>query len=315
MNTVKNDDLYPFVFTGNYKTALWGGERIGKIYSRENTPVPCSESWEISGHFSSPSIVANGSMAGKDLCSLVKEYGVKIVGTRSPSQDTFPLLVKLIDAKKRLSVQVHPNENTAQITNGDPKTEMWRVLEDSSIEDPVSIYAGLSQGVTAQDIEAAIETGKFEDVIVEHKAYPGDTFFIRGGLVHAIGDNALIYEVQQSSDTTYRLYDWGRTGANGKPRKLHVKESVQSIDYSLGVPEKTDSVSCEFFNFKSIDLKGDIAIDTDGESFTVVFIASGEADVKWDGGCLVLKKGTSVLIPASVSATLSGNGECFITTL
>lgn len=254
-------------------------------------------------------------MAGKDLCSLVREYGVKIVGERSPSQDVFPLLIKLIDAKKRLSVQVHPNENTAKITGGDPKTEMWRVLEDPSVKGAVSIYAGLSRGVKAQDVEDAIKTGRFNDVIVEHKAYPGDTFFIRGGLVHAIGDNALIYEVQQSSDTTYRLYDWGRVGANGKPRKLHVKESVQSIDYSLGVPEKTDSVACEFFNFKSVDLKEDIAIDTDGESFTALFIASGEAEIKWEGGSLVLEKGTSVLIPASVSAILSGNGECFVTTL
>ena len=300
---------------GNYKTALWGGERIGKIYSRDNTPVPCSESWEVSGHFSSPSVIANGSMSGMDLCSLVKEYGRAIVGTRSPSEDSFPLLVKLIDAKKRLSVQVHPNEKTAEITNGDPKTEMWRVLEDSSIEGPVSIYAGLNKGVDAEDIEKAIESGKFEDVIVEHKALPGDTFFIRGGLVHAIGDNALIYEVQQSSDTTYRLYDWGRVGANGKPRKLHIKESVQSIDYSLDIPQKTNEVSCEFFNFKAVDLNGDIPIDTKGESFTVLFIASGEAEIKWESEKVELKKGMSVLVPACVSAILSGRAECFITTL
>jgi mannose-6-phosphate isomerase len=269
----------------------------------------------VSGRSSSPSIVSNGELAGKDLFSLVKEYGRLIVGKRAKTADSFPLLFKLIDAKKRLSVQVHPNEKTAPVTKGEPKTEMWRVLEDPANKGEVSIYAGLQEGVKAEEIEKAISSGKFEDIIVEHKARPGDTFFIPGGLVHAIGDNALIYEVQQSSDTTYRLYDWGRVGANGKPRSLHIKESVETIDYSLGVPDKTDCVSCEFFNFKSVELNGDIEIDTKGESFTVLFVASGEVELKWATETLTVKKGSSVLIPASVSAIISGIAECFITTL
>ena len=309
------EDLYPFVFEGNYKTALWGGERIGRIYSRGNTPSPCSESWEISGHPSSPSVVANGPFAGEDLASLVKKYNRLIVGSRSPSHDVFPLLFKLIDAKQRLSVQVHPNEKTALTTKGDPKTEMWKVLADPDCAEPVSIYAGLKPGATAKDVEEAISTGDFDRVIVEHKAVPGDAFFIRGGLVHAIGDNALIYEVQQSSDTTYRLYDWGRLGADGKPRELHVKESVQSIDYGLPVPEKVESVSCEFFDFKVVKLDGEMVVDTKGESFTAIFVASGEAKVSSSAGELRLSKGMSLLIPACVSATVSGVAECFATTV
>lgn len=309
------NNLYPFLFEGNYKTALWGGERIAKIFNRENTPSPCSESWEICAHSSSPSVISNGSLAGRDLESVIKEFGVKIVGTESPKENEFPLLIKLIDAKTRLSVQVHPNEKTAPLTKGEPKTEMWYVLGCDEGKTSVSIFAGLKEGVNGNDIESAIESGKFSDVIVEHDAQAGDCFFIPGGLVHAIGDGALIYEVQQSSNTTYRLYDWGRVGADGKARELHVKESVSTIDYSLPVPQKQKDVSCPFFNFKTVDLKGDIEINTNGKSFTAVFVAEGSAKITWQGGEISLPFGTSILIPALCTAKLSGEAKYFITTL
>ena len=159
-------------FKPNVHPALWGGE-----------------SWEISVHPAGPSVIREGVLAGKPL---------------SEAAPGFPLLVKVIDAKMRLSVQVHPNETTCKLTGGDPKTEMWAMLEDGVI------YAGLKPGVGPKDVEEAVKSGRFEELLVRHDAKKGEAFFIPGGLVHAIGDGALIYEVQQSSDTTFRLYDWNR---------------------------------------------------------------------------------------------------------
>lgn len=202
-------------FEQNLHTLVWG-----------------SESWEISAHDSSPSVIADCVEKGRTLAEVEPE---------------FPVLAKVIDAKTRLSVQVHPNECTALIAGGEPKTEMWCVLE------PGPIYAGLKSGVGAAEVESAIADGKFEDILVKHDAKKYDTFFIPGGLVHAIGDGVKLYEVQQSSNTTYRLYDWGRTGADGKPRELHVAKSLECIDFTLGVPEPVKNVKCEFFDFTQHD--------------------------------------------------------------
>ena len=180
-----------------------------------------SESWEISAHPSDPSRV--------DLNALF------------PS---FPLLFKVIDAKTRLSVQVHPNEETCKVTGGEPKTEMWCALSDGPI------YAGLREGTTAADVEAAVKSGRFEERLVRHEAKFGDVFFIPGGLVHAIGDGVRLYEVQQSSNTTFRLYDWGRVGADGRPRQLHVAVALQAIDYSLPVPVARRELDTPFFRFR-----------------------------------------------------------------
>ena len=171
-----------------------------KLEANVHTLVWGSESWEVSAHSSSPSVVADGNEKGKTLAELMPN---------------FPLLAKVIDAKSRLSVQVHPNEKTALVTGGEPKTEMWCVLE------PGPIYAGLKPGTGAKEIEEAIGSGSFEEILVKHDAKRFDTFFIPGGLVHAIGDGVKLYEIQQSSNTTYRLYDWGRLGTDGKPRELH----------------------------------------------------------------------------------------------
>ena len=187
--------LYPLTFNANIHTALWG-----------------AESWEISGHASSPSTVAEGPLAGCTLEELAAQYGRALMGAKAPSETVFPLLFKVIDAKQRLSVQVHPNEETRALTGGEPKTEMWRVLGGKG-----PIFAGLKPGTTPAVVEENVRTGRFEETLVRHDAREGLTLFIPGGLVHAIGEDVLIYEVQQSSNTTYRLYDWGRVGADGKP--------------------------------------------------------------------------------------------------
>ncbi len=228
-----------------------------------------SESWEASVREDAPTPVAEGPLAGTALRDLVPG---------------FPLLVKVIDAKNRLSVQVHPNNANAALTGGEPKTEMWCVLKGGPI------YAGLRPGVGPADIESAVASGKFEDLLVCHDAKPGDIFFIPGGLVHAIGDGVKLFEVQQSSETTYRLYDWGRMGVDGKPRQLHIAESLKSIDFSLPVPDPrgVTKVDCPYFHFRRIDAGAKVT--TDAEITVVHYPESSET---W-----LVPAGTEVAGPA-----------------
>ena len=223
-------ELYPLTFRANLHTALWG-----------------TESWEISGHRSSPSVVAEGPLAGRALDVLAAEYGSRLTGTKAPVAGVFPLLFKVIDAQRRLSVQVHPNEATRALTGGEPKTEMWYVLGGKG-----PIFAGLRPGTTPACIEEDVHTGRFEDALVRHDAREGLTLFIPGGLVHAIGEDVCVYEVQQSSNTTYRLYDWGRVGANGKPRPLHndrrfllntFQKGVRHV--AAGLADHGDDIMCD----------------------------------------------------------------------
>ena len=225
-------------FNDNVHTALWGHEE-----------------WVCSAHPSSPSTVVGGPNAGRKLNELYPK---------------FPLLMKVIDAKTRLSVQVHPNEETRKVTGGDPKTEMWCALSAGPI------YAGLKLGTTAAQIEEAVRSGRFEELLVRHDAKPGDVFFIPGGLVHAIGDGVRLYEVQQSSDTTFRLYDWGRVGKDGKPRELHVAQALKAIDYTLPVPVPCKSLDTPFFKFWQEDVAdAKIFVAPSGKFLSVFSEATG----------------------------------------
>ena len=258
-------------FAPNVRPALWG-----------------SESWEVSVHPAAPSVVAEGAGAGRSLAEVVPG---------------FPLLVKVIDAKSRLSVQVHPNETTCKLTGGDPKTEMWAMLEDGVI------YAGLKPGVGPTDVEEAVKSGRFEDLLVRHEAKKGEAFYIPGGLVHAIGDGALLYEVQQSSDTTFRLYDWNRVGADGHPRELHVAKSLQAIDCSLPVPVPAKDVKCPFFDFRQLALDGELALPA-SSGFTVLFAAEGSFTA--DG--VEVPRRTSALVAPGGGIALRGVARVFATT-
>lgn len=257
-------------FRRNVHPALWG-----------------QESWEISAHPAGPSVVDGGRFAGRTLAEV---------------EPGFPLLVKVIDAKDRLSVQVHPNEVTCKLTGGDPKTEMWAMLEDGVI------YAGLKPGTTPADIESAVRSGCFEELLVRHEAKKGDAFFIPGGLVHAIGDGALIYEVQQSSDTTFRLYDWNRVGKDGSPRELHVEQSLKAIDYSLPVPAPTMDVKCPFFDFRQIRLDGEVSLAA-SDAYTALFAAEGEFSAN---GVEVAPR-TSALAAPGAPVVLRGRALVFAT--
>ena len=253
-------------FEPNIHPALWG-----------------RESWEVSVHPSGPSMIAGG----RSLSDVAPD---------------FPLLVKIIDAKSRLSVQVHPNENTCKVTGGDPKTEMWVLLEDGVI------YAGLKPGTGPREIEGAVKSGRFEDLLVRHEAKKGDAFFIPGGLVHAIGDDTLIYEVQKSSDTTFRLYDWNRVGKDGKPRELHVEKSLKAIDYSLPVPVPQKDVKCRFFDFRQLELDGVEELPP-SRGWTVLFAAEGS----FSANGVEIARRTSALVSPGTVLSLAGKALVFAT--
>ena len=259
-------------FKKSVHSALWG-----------------SESWEISAHPSDPSVIAGGEEAG---CRLNEIH------------PNFPLLFKVIDARTRLSVQVHPNEETCKVTGGEPKTEMWCALSDGPI------YAGLRKGTTAADVEAAVKSGRFEELLVRHEAKFGDVFFIPGGLVHAIGDGVRLYEVQQSSNTTFRLYDWNRIGADGRPRELHIEKGLQAIDYSLPVPVPCKSLDTPFFRFSQMPVRGSEILSSGPDEFLALYTARNGIDL--DGGRV--DEGTSVLIPPSSTCELSATDSILFLT-
>ena len=214
----------------------------------------------------------------------------------------FPLLVKVIDVRRRNSVQVHPNARTALVTGGEPKTEMWCVLE------PGPIYAGLRPGTTADDVRAAVASGSFENLLVRHDAKRFDTFFIPGGLVHAFGDGVKVYEVQQSSDTTFRLYDWGRKGADGRPRELHVEKSMQTIDFSLPVPVAQRDVHCEFFDFVQREHDADAEVAAPADSFMIVYeVASGASTLLEPGERMTVEPGRVFLTTLPRCGAGTGN--------
>jgi mannose-6-phosphate isomerase len=248
------------------------------------------------------------------------------MGTQTPDPTRFPLLFKLIDANDKLSVQVHPNNSNAVLTQGEPKTEMWYVLDRVQGS---RIYTGLREGVTPEVLRSALLDGTAAKCLTEVSINPGDAIFIPGGLVHAIGGGSLIYEVQQNSNTTYRLFDWNRVGADGKPRPLHIEESFKTIEWdngknnarmrecaNSGMIECRPLVSCAFFQVGKLALKDKTTIAHDGKTFTGLFVESGSATVEAGGETVLLAEGTSCLIPAAAPTfTLTGKASLLITTL
>lgn len=321
VNSTRMNPLHaPLVFAPVYKDYIWGGSRIPAAYARSGAPGVCAESWEISAHPDGMSVVAAGAFANQSLGELADRFGAGLTGSRAPDPRRFPLLFKLIDARDRLSVQVHPNNGNAAQTGGEPKTEMWYVLDRTP---GASLYAGLADGVTPDALRDALAAGSAEACLVRLPVERGQALFIPGGLVHAIGAGCLVYEVQQNSNTTYRLYDWNRTGADGKPRALHIEESFKTIDWTLRPPRMqapvsrggcggnvwSDVVSCAFFTLRKLELAQPLAVPVDGTSFHALFVEKGRASVSAGGETAVLAAGSSALVPAGAGGyTLASEG-------
>lgn len=225
--------LHPLVFQPIFKDRVWGGRNLERLYGKKLPPgKPIGESWEITDRPEGVSVVAEGPLAGKDLRWLMENHREELLGKHDKSE-RFPLLIKLLDAEEKLSVQVHPPAASAKSLGGEPKTEMWYIAD---AKPGAELYAGLREGVTREEFENRIQNGTVADCIHRVPVQSGDVMFLPSGRVHAIGAGLVIFEIQQNSDTTYRVFDWNRTGLDGKPRELHIKESLASIDFQDYAP-------------------------------------------------------------------------------
>lgn len=316
---------YPLRFNPVYKDYPWGGSRIPETYNRDVPEGIYAESWEISDHNDGMSVVANGPLAGKTLRETLQADPQGIMGTKVEGSK-FPLLIKLIDAKQKLSVQVHPNDQTAAEFGGEAKTEMWYLLGDN----PTQVYCGLNDGVTKERFLQAVEDGTSGDSMRAVPVAKDSAVFVRGGRVHAIAEGCLILEIQQSSNTTYRIYDWGRVGNDGKPRELHIEQAINVINWDdhedpLVEPipmVDTDTfqcwevLACEYFRLEKLHFTAPLEVPLDGTTFHALFVAEGEATVSWDNETLEAPAGTSILVPAALPAyTLDGNATVLRTTM
>jgi mannose-6-phosphate isomerase len=302
--------LYPLVFRPVYKDYVWGGDRILRTFHRSGPPGVYAESWEISTRPEGPSLVAEGPLAGARLTDLCRDRPAELLGAAAGPNGHFPLLLKLIDAREVLSVQVHPDDANAALTGGEPKTEMWYFLET----DPgVRIVAGLVPGTNPDTLRGAIRQGAVEPVLQFLPVQPGDAVFIPGGLVHALDRGCLILEIQQNSNTTYRLHDWGRVGADGQPRATHVDEAMKVIRWNLHGERVTprplavaapnrgwELKSCPQFRLERFELAAPMAEPGRDGGFAMIFVAKGNLRLRRGGETWTYPAGTSVLIPAAL---------------
>ena len=299
-----------FKFKPILKTLVWGGEKIAPYKGIETTQEHIGESWELSGVQGNESIVAEGPLAGRSIASLVKEFKGRLVGESVYGRcaDEFPLLIKFIDAQKDLSIQVHPSDELAAARHGcNGKTEMWYVIDAAP---GAALYAGLKQAITPEEYEQRVADGSITQVLSRYEVHPGDVFFLPAGRIHAICAGCLIAEIQQTSDITYRIFDYNRPGLDGKPRELHTALAKDAIDYKVyadyqthytpSEDEEVELVSCPYFTTSLLDLSLPYAKDlSELDSFVVVMCLEGSGTLEVDGEEVCIGRGETILIPAS----------------
>ena len=303
--------MYPLKFNPIFKSMVWGGEKIAPYKEVETDLKHIGESWEISGVPGNESIVAEGPLQGRSIASLVKEYKADLVGKHvyENTGDEFPLLIKFIDALTDLSIQVHPNDELAAARhNGSKgKTEMWYVI---GAEPGAHLLSGLTKSIGPEEYSQRVADGTIPEVLARHEVHPGDVFFLPAGRIHAICGGCFIAEIQQTSDITYRIYDYGRLGLDGKPRQLHTELAKDAIDYKVYdnyrteyTPEQNEEVelvSCPYFTTSVYDLTLPYARDlSDLDSFLVVICMEGAGTLEVDGESVEIHQGETVLIPAT----------------
>ena len=320
--------LKPMLLKAPLKDYLWGGNRLRDEYGKESELDKVAESWELSCHEAGLSIVDSGENKGKTLASLLTGTGKEMLGTKAAELDYFPLLIKLIDAKKDLSVQVHPDNEYAWRVEGEQgKTEMWYVVD---AEPGASLIYGFKEEISKEEFRQRIEDNTLLEVCNKVPVHKGDVFFIESGTLHAIGAGLLICEVQQSSNLTYRVYDYGRLGADGKPRQLHIDKALDVT--RLEVPPKTSQTlldidlfphmdvkllaDCEYFKVYHSDLQGDSAMHAGTDSFHCLTVLDGALKLSGGGENLTLSKGSTAFVPAGLGTyQLQGQAEFILSKL
>ena len=297
--------LYPYKFKPILVERIWGGTALARYGKAIPAGKHIGETWEISDRADAQSVVANGSAAGQTLRQLIQQHGANLLGTNCRG-DRFPLLIKLLDARERLSLQVHPPAALAALLGGEPKTEMWYVLDAAP---DATLIAGLQRGVTRRQFEDALQQGGAAVRACFHElpVRAGDALFVPSGRLHAIGAGLVIAEIQQNSDTTYRVYDWERVDDAGKPRALHVRESLASIDFNDFEPKPTPlPIKCEDFVVEQVDVAGKLTGRCDGKSFQILGGVTGNLHVN----DVPLAPGEFILLPAALGDyTLTGKAR------
>lgn len=316
--------MYPIKLTPAFKDYLWGGTRLRDDFGKDCDYDKVAESWELSCHKDGASVVANGEHAGKTLAQYIETEGKAILGKNCERFEQFPILIKLIDAKDNLSVQVHPNNEYAQRVEGEyGKTEMWYIVD---CDEGAELLYGFKKEVTKEEFASRIKDNTLLEITQSVPVKKGDVFFIEAGTLHAIGKGILIAEIQQNSNTTYRIYDYGRVGADGKPRELHIDKAVEVTDLCPAKPypvteafEENGAVKrllskCEYFTVYSVDVAEKACFNADETSFHNVLILEGNAELVCGDTTLALKKGDSVFVPANCGEyTIAGSFKSVFT--
>ncbi len=316
---------YPLKLQAPLKDYLWGGTRLKEEYHKKTDLEKVAESWELSCHKDGSSVIKNGDAKGMTLPEYIKKNGKELLGSRAEKFENFPMLIKLIDAENDLSVQVHPDNDYALRVEGEyGKTEMWYIVD---CKEGASLLYGFQKEISKEEFASRIEDGTLLEVTNSVPVKKGDVFFIEAGTLHAIGKGILIAEIQQNSNTTYRIYDYGRVGADGKPRELHIDKAkdvtsltVPKRDWkSAGQPETKEGyrstllAECEYFTVHRLEVEENALMFAGEESFQSLLVLDGEFELDYGFGSIGLLKGDSVFVPAELGEyDLIGSGEILL---
>ena len=304
------------------KDYIWGGNRLREEYGKKLDSDRIAESWELSCHRDGQSVIDGGEFGGKTLSEFIEANGkTAVLGTNCDRFESFPILIKLIDAKDNLSVQVHPSDEYALKADGEySKTEMWYIVDCA---EGAEIIYGFKSEISKEEFERRIDENTLLDVVNRVPVHKGDVFFIESGTLHGIGKGILIAEIQQNSNTTYRVYDYGRVGSDGKPRELHVEKALDVTERipqkcsssAQGQPEKVGGGvrtllrSCEHFNVSKLEIDGTMTLSADEKSFKSLLFLDGKAEIKGADGVRTAVKGDSFFVTAG-SGDFSVTGKC-----
>ncbi len=315
-----------FKLKPNFKDYLWGGNKLKTIYGKKSDLDKVAESWELSTHKDGLTTIDSGQYKGQTLLSYIEKHGKKALGSKCFLEKDIPILIKFIDAKEPLSIQVHPDNKYALKNENDfGKTEMWYIID---AEPNAKLIYGFKQDVTKEDFEKAIKENTLENLVNEINVKEGDVFFINPGTIHAIGKGIVIAEIQQRSNVTYRIYDFGRVGVDGKPRELHIDKALDvtnlkafknpKIEYTFKKfdgYEKAVVSSCEYFNVSLLNIEKNASLICDETSFNCITVLDGECSISKED-VLNLKKGESAFIPANFGEyTINGKCKLILSTL
>ena len=301
----------PVKLIASIKDNLWGGTRLITDFGKKTSLKIAAESWELSTHPDGESTVSGGEFDGMKLSEYIKaKGGDECLGSNAAKFDFFPLLIKFIDAKDDLSIQVHPDDEYALRAEGEyGKTEVWYIMDCNKDS---YLYYGLNREVSKEEFEERIKNNTLVEILNKVPVHKGDVFFIPSGTIHAICSGILICEVQQNSNTTYRVYDYDRRGADGKPRQLHIEKAIEVSNLFPPRPTETLSddtiASCKYFTVKKIDCTDTEKVEIDNKCFRSLVIIDGEGSVEINGFKIEFKKGESIFVPAQ-NGTMNFIGE------